>query len=403
MEKNATIAIVGTFDSKGEEYLFLKERIEIRGFHTRTVNVGTKAPSPFPVDHDLYKEVVQGNSKIANSRVKAVHAVLDAGQKLIGDLYRTGEINAMISVGGGTGTHLGTSIMHVLPVGVPKIMISTVASRDMSNIVGTKDITMMHSVADILGINTILGRILDQAAGAICGMAEGGWKPQKELKRIGLTMFGFITEGAEYVKANLEKMGYEVTAFHANGTGGMAMEELAKEGHFDAILDFATHEFADELKGGYCRGIGPGRLEPIPGKAIPRLVIPGGLDCAVLEFTRDNIPEQYKDRQIFYYDFRSAVRLDHKETSFIAGQLAEKLNINPSNIKILIPMEGWSEADRTGGPLYDPQTRDIFIQRLKKDLVSDIEIKEVTLHINDAEFAKLAADMMDKMLKSKNR
>ena len=398
MNHNATIAVVGTFDSKGEEHLFLKECIEKRGFRTLTINVGTKSPSPFPPDHDLYSEIIKNATAQIKGRDKSIEAVRRRAQELILELHKKGIIGGIISAGGGTGTHLGTSIMRVLPVGVPKVMVSTVASRDMTNIVGTKDITMMHSVVDILGVNTILGNILDKAAGAICGMTESRWKPERGKKRIALSMFGFITKAAEGIKQSLENMGYEVVAFHANGTGGMAMEELAAEGHFHGILDLATHELADDLKDGYCGGIGPERLQPVPGRDIPRLVIPGGLDCAVLEFTRQNVPKAYQGRKIFYYDFRSAIRLSMDETLFIAEQLLEKLNLKPSRIKVLIPRRGWSEADRKDGPLYDPEISEAFIGRIKRDLNPKIEIKEVDFHINDPDFAQVASTIMDEML-----
>jgi len=398
MDQSAAIAVVGTFDSKGEEHLFLKDCIEKRGFRTLTINVGTKGPSPFSPDHDLYSEIIKNETAQIKGRDKSIEAVRRRAQELILELHEKGVIGGIISAGGGTGTHLGTSIMRVLPVGVPKVMVSTVASRDMTNIVGTKDITMMHSVVDILGVNTILGNILDKAAGAICGMTESRWKPERGKKRIALSMFGFVTEAAEAIKQSLENMGYEVVAFHANGTGGMAMEELALEGHFHAILDLATHELADDLKEGYCGGIGPERLRPVPGRDIPRLVIPGGLDCAVLEFTRQNVPKAYQGRKIFYYDFRSAIRLSMDETLFIAEQLGEKLNLKPSKIKVLIPSRGWSEADRKDGPLHDPEISEAFIERIKRDLNPKIEIKEVDLHINDPDFAQVASTIMDEML-----
>jgi uncharacterized protein (UPF0261 family) len=397
MGKTAAIAIVGTFDSKGEEHLFLKECIEGRGFPALTVNVGTKGPSTFRPDVDLYEELQRGPSP-PRSRDEAIQTTLQRAQNLIQGLHQRGEVCGMIAAGGGTGTHLCTSIMRILPLGVPKVMVSTVASRDMKNTVGTKDITMMHSVADILGVNSILGQILDKAAGAVCGMAESRWESKETKKRVALTMFGFITQAAEAVKVTLESMGYEVVAFHANGTGGMAMEELAREGRFDGILDLATHELADDLKGGYCAGIGPERLEPIPGRRVPRLVVPGGLDCAVLEFTRANVPEAYKGRPIFFYDFRSAIRLNEEETHFLARQVAQKLNQEPSVIKMMIPQRGWSEADREGAPLYDPVMNGAFVQELKAHLSPRITVMEVGLHINDPEFAQAASEAMHGML-----
>ncbi len=219
--------------------------------------------------------------------------------------------------------------------------------------------------------------------------------------RIALPFFGFITAGAEATKEALEKLGYEVVAFHANGIGGMAMEELAAQGYFHGILDLATHELADHLLDGYCGDIGPQRFEPVPGQSIPRLVVPGGLDCAVLEFTRHDIPEEYKDRKIFFYDFRSAIRLNENETGTLADQLTAKLNKDAENISILIPLQGWSEADREGGPLFDPPMNRFFTQRLREKLDPQIDIQEVDHHINDAEFGEIAAQVMDAMVREK--
>ncbi|MBW2518408.1 MAG: Tm-1-like ATP-binding domain-containing protein, partial [Deltaproteobacteria bacterium] len=325
MEKKLVVAVVGTFDSKAEEHFFLKERIEHHGLNTVTINVGTAGPSPAAVDLDLFDTVIASNPDVRERRDMAIAAMIDAAGDKIKELYEQNKIAGMISAGGGTGTHIGTSIMHELPLGVPKVMVSTVASRNMAKTVGTKDIAMIHSVADLLGVNSISGRILAVAAAGISGMVRAGWNPDITKKRIALPFFGFITAGAEATRQALERRGYEVVPFHANGIGGMAMEELAAEGYFDGILDFATHELADHLLHGYCGDIGPQRFEPVPGRSIPRLVVPGGLDCAVLEFTRDSIPPQYQDRQIFFYDFRSAIRLNKDETRTLADQLAQKL------------------------------------------------------------------------------
>jgi len=399
MDKIPAIAVLGTFDSKAEEHIFLKEQIEQRGLRTLTINVGTRKPSPVPVDLDLLETVRTNNPDLPEGRDNIINAMLQEAKARIRELHRDGQIDGIISAGGGTGTHICTTIMHELPLGIPKVMVSTVASRDMSTVVGTKDITMVHSVADLLGVNSISGLILDKAAAAICGMVRSQWKPSEDRKRIALPFFGFITPGAEATRQALESLGYEVIAFHANGTGGMAMEELAEEGYFDGILDLATHELADDLLDGYCGGIGPQRFEPVPGRSIPRLVVPGGLDCAVLEFTRTSIPKQYEDRKIFFYDFRSAIRLNEEETSFLAAQLAEKLNKDPANIRVLVPTRGWSGADKQDGPLFDPHMNQIFLQNFRQILVSQIEIQEVDHHINDEAFGQLAAKLMDGMVR----
>jgi uncharacterized protein (UPF0261 family) len=403
MGKKLAVAVVGTFDSKADEHFFLKERIEQHGLDVLTINVGTAGPSPAAVDLDLYKLIVENNPAVRESRDTAIDAMIDAARARIKKLYADKKIAGMISAGGGTGTHIGTCIMHELPLGVPKVMVSTVASRNMAKTVGTKDITMIHSVADLLGVNSISGRILAMAADGICGMVKGQWRSDLAKKRIALPFFGFITAGAEATRQALEERGYEVVAFHANGTGGMAMEELAAEGYFDGILDLATHELADHLLDGYCGDIGPQRFEPAPGQTIPRLVVPGGLDCAVLEFTRNNIPQQYQDRQIFFYDFRSAIRLNENETRTLADQLTGKLNKDAPNIRVLIPLRGWSEADRDGGPLYDPPMNRFFTQQLREKLNPQIDIQEVDHHINDAAFAAIAAQMMDQMIQEQSK
>jgi uncharacterized protein (UPF0261 family) len=401
MKTKPAIAVVGTFDSKAEEHFFLKKSIEQRGLPAMTINVGTRGPSPRPVSIDFFDLMRERGCLNFDSRDKAIAAMIQEAKEKIVQLYREREIGGIISAGGGTGTHICTSIMHELPLGAPKVMVSTVASRDMAQTVGTKDITMIHSVADLLGVNSISGMILDKAAAAICAMVQSNWVPDRNKKRIALPFFGFITDGAEATKSALGKLGYEVVAFHANGTGGMAMEDLAAEGFFAGILDFATHELADDLMDGYCGGIGPRRYEPVPGRSIPRLVVPGGLDCAVLEFTRDAIPSQYKDRKIFFYDFRSAIRLNAEETTSMANQLAEKLNKDSNGVKVLVPKRGWSEADRPNGPLYDPDMNQLFLAKLKELLNSQIEIREVDHHINDPAFGRIAAMMMDRMVRNK--
>ena len=187
--------------------------------------------------------------------------------------------------------------------------------------------------------------------------------------------------------------------FHANGTGGMAMMQLAAEGFFDGILDLATHELADAYMDGYCGAIGEKRFEPVRGEPIPRLIIPGGMDCIVLEFTRDTIPPQFKDRKIFFYDFRSAIRVNAHESRLLAGQLSEKLNMDTENVSVLIPLEGFSVADQEDGPLHDPATARVFVDAFKEGLAPGIPVETADLHINDPSFADRAVEMMDRMIR----
>ncbi len=283
-------------------------------------------------------------------------------------------------------------------------MISTVASRDMSEEVGTKDITMMHSVVDMVGLNAVSKKILDNAAGAIVGMVKADLSLEQSSPLIGVTSFGFCTAGAMHVRSFLKSRGYEMVGFHANGTGGMAMEDLVQQGLLAAVLDLATHEFADHLHHGYCGNIGPGRLESAGRRGIPQVVVPGGLDCIVLEFdSPETVPAQFKDRRIFWYDFRSAVRTSADELAILAGTIARKLNQAKGPVKVLIPTRGWSEADIEGGPLYDPQANQVFVDQLRRLLRPSIPIEEIDAHINEPAFAKAAVAALDAVMSTRQQ
>jgi uncharacterized protein (UPF0261 family) len=391
-----SVAILGTLDSKGEEHLFLKEVIESKGYPTITIDIGATNRSNFSSDLSVSKLI---NTK-EMERSYIIEAIIEKAREIVLDLYHKGKIGAIISAGGGTGTYMGTSIMKILPLGVPKLMVSTVASRDMSQTIGTKDITIMHSVIDMLGLNSISRLILTRAAGAVCGMMSASNNGGKTFPRVALSLFGFITQAAENIKAILEGKDFEVIPFHANGTGGMAMEEMIGQSFFDGVLDLATHELVDAMFDGYCGAIGPQRLLTPRDVNIPRLVIPGGLDAAVLEFDSKDVPEKYKDRKIFFYDFRSAIRLTDDESRALAQIVASKVNQSHNPTKILIPLKGWSEADREGGVLFDPESSQAFCDTLEKSLKLDIEILKVDYHINDKEFAQHAASIMSNMIQN---
>ncbi|HID61831.1 MAG TPA: UPF0261 family protein [Anaerolineae bacterium] len=398
------IMVIGTLDTKGDEVRYLKEQIEARGHETIVVDVGVLNETPFQADVARQEVAKAGGLSLpeilaSSDRRVAVQTMMDGAIKIANELHQTGKLSGVVAVGGGTGTHICTGVMRTLPLGVPKLMVSTVASRDMSQEIGTKDITMMHSVIDMLGLNAVSKKILANAAGAIVGMVETdvGLTPTRPL--VGLTVFGFCTEGAMHVKSLLEARGYEMVAFHANGTGGMAMEDLVDQGVLSGVLDFATHEFADQLYGGYCGGIGPGRLEAAGRRGIPQVVVPGGLDCIVLEFdSPETIPPQFRDRKIFWYDFRSGVRTSKEEMKTLAQTIAGKLNKARGPVKVVIPLRGWSEADGEGAPLHEPETNQVFIAELKRLLRPQIEVIEVDAHINEPEFAEAAVATLDEIM-----
>lgn len=403
----ACVVVVGTLDTKGEEVAYLKQVIEQEGCSTMVIDVGTLRPPT--IFADITRETVASAAGYttegllrANDRRLSVEAMIQGASIVVQDLYRDGKFSALVSVGGGTGTHIGMGIMRSLPLGVPKLMVSTVASRDMSELISTKDIAVMHSVIDVLGLNAISRRILANAGLAIAGMAKKSRKIQPEKPIIGLTSFGFITEGAMRVKGLLEDLGYEVAAFHANGTGGMALEDLVEQGLINGVLDYALHEFADQLYGGYCGGIGPGRLESAGKRGIPQVVVPGGLDCIVLEFASlETMPERVKGRKVFWYDFRSGVRTSREDVIGLARTISDKLNRAKGPVTILIPLRGWSEADAATGPLFEPETNQAFITELKLLLNNHVTIIDVDAHINDDVFTKAAVAELDRLMRSR--
>ena len=257
-----TVVIAGTLDTKGEEIGYVKQLIEDTGCSTLVVDVGILHHPG--IQSDISREQVAAAGGIhlgellrRGDRRLAVQIMTQGAAKIVRDLHRQGLVSGILALGGGTGTHIGTGIMRSLPLGLPKVMLSTVASRDMRDLIGTKDITMMHSVMDILGLNPLSRKILANAAAAVAGMVGSPVRIDRERPVIGLTSFGFITEGAMLVKKMLEDQGYDVAPFHANGTGGMAMEDLIDQGLIQGVMDFALHEFADDLYNGYCSGIGP--------------------------------------------------------------------------------------------------------------------------------------------------
>jgi uncharacterized protein (UPF0261 family) len=399
------VAVVGTLDTKGQEIKYLKECIVSHGCSAIVIDVGILHPPASQADIARETVAQAGGSTleqilIRKDRRLAVQTMINGAAQIVRSLWSEGKLSGIVSIGGGTGTHIGMGVMRTLPLGLPKLMVSTVASRDMSKLIGTKDITVMHSVIDILGLNAISRKILANAAAAISQMAKEEVQIHSSSPIIGLTSFGFITQGAMRVKEGLERLGYEVAPFHANGTGGMAMEDLIDQGLISGVMDFALHEFADAMYGGYCGDIGPGRLEAAGSKGLPQVVVPGGLDCIVLEFNSvETMPPDLRDRKVFWYDFRSGVRTSRQDMLSLAETISDKLNMATGPTKVVIPLKGFSEADSLGASLYEPATNLIFISELKSRLRKDIEVIEVNSHINDLEFSEVAVSTLDTMMR----
>lgn len=399
------LLIIATLDTKGKEAEYARSIAQQNGIDTILMDVGTMG-KPFVIPDISSDAVAEAGRytletfKIGSNRSGAVKAMEEGGAILAKSLVDHGIVGGVFGMGGGTGTAIATSIMRTLPFGMPKIVVSTVASRDIRQYIGTKDIVMFHSVADILGTNEFIRHMIGQAVFAVCGMMQYGDCVKKVKPMIGVTAYGVSSACAINAEPLLEEKGYEMIGFHANGIGGMAMEEMIEQGLIVGVLDFTAHELADEMFGGYCKGIGEKRFETAGRLGIPLVFAPGGLDNAVFSPFYP-MPDTLKGRRIYTHDVRFCVRMEEAELKSFASIISEKLNKSRGPVHVLIPAKGWSEADRQGMELYDPQLNMIFTYELKKLLRPDIPIEEIDVHISDINFAKRAVAILDEMMCSR--
>jgi uncharacterized protein (UPF0261 family) len=402
-----SLLIIATLDTKGREAAYVKDCVERLGIRPVIMDVGT-LEEPIIYPDVTRKEVVEASGYDIERLLKeknrsvAVKAVQEGGAILAKRLLQEGKLQGVLGMGGGTGTSIATFIMRSLPFGLPKVVLSTVASRDIREYIGTKDIVMFHSVADILGFNQFMRLILEQAARAVCGMMGRGDRVEKEKPMVAVTAYGINSACALQSEPLLRERGYEMIAFHANGCGGMAMEEFVAEGLVAGVLDFTPHEIADEMFGGYCRGIGPARLETAGRMGIPLLVAPGGLDNAVFSPFYP-MPDRLKGRKVHAHDTRFCVRMESEEMKAFARIIGEKLSRSRGPVCVLIPARGWSEADKAGMELFAPETDQIFVEELRKIIGPNIFIEEIDAHISEPAFAQRAVDLLDHMIRSKSR
>ncbi len=392
---NKTVLLIATFDTKEQEALFLIGCIQNRGVEVLTMDAGILSPSGVPVDID------QG--RVARRGGKSLEDLLAAGDKgaclfnmirgveiLTAELFEQGRFQGVISIGGGQGTDIGCAAMRCLPTGVPKLMVSTVASgrATFGPFVGTKDITMMHSVADMQGLNFLTRRILENAAGAICGMVQNDGETDTGTPGtpVALSMLGTTTPGALRAKAILEDRGFEVVAFHQNGTGGIAMEDMIRDADFKGVLDLNLHEIGDRYMGGLHGAIREDRLEAAGDKGIPQFIAPGSINYMVLGPLESLSPEMRDRKLIVHNSYLTLVRLNHEEMYGVGKQVAEKLNRAKGLTRVFIPLQGYSFPDRDGLPHWDPEGNQAFVAALKSDLKPEIPLVELDAHINDPEF-----------------
>ena len=401
-----TIAVAGTFDTKGKEFLYVKELIEELGLKTYMINMGV-FDSEIEVDvsnKEIAKEAGYDIEDIVSRRDRAMatEALSKGMELLIPRLYAEGKFDGIISFGGSGGTSLVTPAMRALPIGVPKMMVSTMASGNVSQYVGTSDIIMMPSIVDVAGLNKISKTIFTNAVLAIAGMVGMADKIKKveedEKPLIAATMFGVTTPCVDFAKEYLEERGYEVLVFHATGTGGKTMESLIDAGFFKGVLDITTTEWCDEIVGGVLSA-GPNRLEAAGRNHVPQVVSVGALD--MVNFGPiDTIPEKFKDRNLYKHNPTVTLMRTTVEENIKFGQkIAEKLNASFGKTVLILPLKGVSMIDAPGQPFYGSKEDEALFDTLKNNIDKDkVNIVEMDNNINEKAFAQRAAEELIKML-----
>lgn len=386
-----TIAVIGAMDTKGCDYSFVKRVIEQHGFRALLINTGVLGEPTVAVDVSASQVASNGGSNLAQLRRKrdksTAMKVMEKGIALtVKQLYEQGKIDAGFSMGGSNGTAIGTAGLRALPIGVPKVMVSTVAAGDTSTYVSYSDVIMIPSLLDVSGINRISAQVYTSAVGALIGMLQTPVPRLDHKPIIAASMFGNTTKLVNACKRSIENEGYEVMVFHATGTGGKTMEGLIDKGFMDGVLDVTPTELADHLVGGVLDA-GPTRLEAAAKQGIPQVVAPGCLDM-VNFWGMKTVPGRFKNRQLYEWNTNiTLMRTTPEENKKLGVLLAEKLNRSTAPVAVFLPLRGISELDCPSGPFWNPAANDALFQSIRDTIRSDIPVYELDCNINDDEFA----------------
>ena len=390
-----TIAVLGTLDSKGHEHAFVAACIRDHGHDVLLIDVGTAgepqvAPDITRVDVASAGDIEFSELMARKDRGECVTAMAQAAPKLLSQLEKERRIDGVISLGGGGGTAIATAAMRALPIGFPKVMVSTLASGNTEHYVGTKDITMIPSIVDVAGLNRISRTIFSRAAGAVCGMVDAKVASDDDRPLIVASMFGNTTDCVNAAIPFLEEAGYEVLVFHATGAGGRAMESLIESGMVAGVLDVTTTEWADELVGGVLSA-GSKRLEAAGKAAVPAIVVPGCLDMVNFG-ERDSVPSEFSDRNLYVHNPQvTLMRTSPSECHELGRVIAEKLNAYTAPVSMLIPQKAISVISAVGQPFHDPKADEALFESLTGALRDDIPVEWLDREINDVEFAEACA------------
>ncbi|HUF68651.1 MAG TPA: Tm-1-like ATP-binding domain-containing protein [Longimicrobiales bacterium] len=393
-----TVLLIGTLDTKGEELAWVRGLIEARGHSVRVLDAGVLGEPVFAPDVPASDIAEAGGSTLAELRSRgdrgvALDVMARGAAAVAAREYNEGRVAAVLGIGGSCGTAIATSAMRALPVGVPRVMVSTVASGPVGSYVGETDITMMYSVVDIAGLNRISRRILSNAAGALCGMLEQPGLPDGDRTLLAATMFGVTTPCVERVRRRLEAGGYEVLVFHATGSGGRAMEGLIRAGFIAGVADVTTTEWCDELVGGTLSA-GPERLGAAGAMGIPQVVSVGALDMVNFG-PRATVPERFRDRLLHVHNPSvTLMRTTAAECTQLGEIIAARLNAANGPTTILLPLRGVSALDREGQPFHDAEADAALFEALRRSVGPAVSLVELDLHINDPAFADAIADRL---------
>ena len=397
-----TVVLAGTLDTKGHEYAFLCDRVREHGVNVLLVDVGVYAPQ---VEPDISREEVaraagEDARALAESgdRGRATAAMGRGAAALLLTLHEQGRLQGVLGLGGSGGSSIVTTAMRALPLGVPKLMVSTVASGDTRPYVGAVDVTMMYSVVDIAGINSVSARILSNAAGAIAGMVHATVPPLEHRPLIGASMFGVTTPGVTRARERLEELGYEVLVFHATGTGGQSMENLVAGGFLAGVLDVTTTELADHLVGGVLTA-GPDRLEAAGAAGVPQVVSLGALDMVNFG-PRETVPERFEGRNLYVHNPTiTLMRTTPEECRELGRQVGAKLSAATGPTALFVPRRGVSMIAVEGQPFHDPAADQALFGGLS-ETAAEVEIHELDLDVNDERFALAMANRLHEMIQA---
>ena len=399
---SGTVLIIGTLDTKAVEFAYIRDLITARGHATILLDAGVDEPKLAP-DISAARVAAAGGTTIealreAHDRATALAAMCAGARAVALELLAEGRFDGVISLGGSGGTAIATAAMKALPVGMPKVMVSTMASGDVSAYVDVKDITMMYSVVDVAGLNRLSRRILANAAGAVCGMVEQEIPASEDHPLLGATMFGVTTPCVTRVRETLEGKGYEVLVFHAVGSGGRAMEALINDGFITGVADVTTTEWCDELIGGVLSA-GPERLDAAGRAGIPQVVSVGALDMCNFGGI-ETVPAQFKDRTLYRHNPQvTLMRTTPEENAELGRIIATKLNAATGPTALFLPLRGVSMIDAEGGPFWFPEADAALFDAIRATVdPAKVELVELDLNVNDPAFADAMTDRLTAML-----